>query len=204
MRFLFVLVGVALISASWAVWRTWDWEGLVLNLATELIGAVATYLLLERLVGGQEEEEEERRRLIAELGSSVKDVAIAAAEKLYQRGWLELPEANLMGADLQEASLLAANLHGAYLTGANLHGTDLLYANLQEAHLRGANLQGADLRGANLQETDLRAVKFDENTVLPDKTKWSPDTDMARFTDPKHPDFWRSGYRTSPAYRGDA
>jgi uncharacterized protein YjbI with pentapeptide repeats len=54
-------------------------------------------------------------------------------------------------------------------------------ANLGEVNLGGANLQGAILKRANL----------DEFTILPDGTKWTPDTDMARFTDPDHPDFWR-------------
>lgn len=42
---------------------------------------------------------------------------------------------------------------------------------------------------ANLQGANLLAAWFDEDTVLPDGTKWVPDTDMERFTDPDHPDF---------------
>jgi hypothetical protein len=64
--------------------------------------------------------------------------------------------------------------------------------NMPRIGLSGANLQGADLTGA----------KFDENTTLPDGTKWTPDTDMTRFTDPEHPEFWRSDIKWSPAYRG--
>jgi hypothetical protein len=37
--------------------------------------------------------------------------------------------------------------------------------------------------------------------VLPDGTRWTPDTDMERFTDPQHPAFWRSDNRHSPAHR---
>ena len=74
--------------------------------------------------------------------------------------------------------------------------------NLQEADLRGANLQEANLWGANLQGADLGGATFDENTMLPDGTKWTPGTDMGRFTDREHPDFWRSDDPASPAYRG--
>jgi hypothetical protein len=49
---------------------------------------------------------------------------------------------------------------------------------------------------------DLRDTQFDEETRLPDDTKWTPDADMSRFTDPKHPEFWRSDFLFSPAYRG--
>jgi DNA-binding NtrC family response regulator len=47
------------------------------------------------------------------------------------------------------------------------------------------------LGGANLQMAS-----------LPDGTNWTPDTGMARFTDPEHPEFWRSDDPGSPAYRG--
>jgi hypothetical protein len=70
----------------------------------------------------------------------------------------------------------------------------LPYANLQGANLSYANLQGAVLEDAELNET----------TILPDGTQWTPDTDLKRFTDPKHPNFWRSDEPDSPAYRGDA
>jgi hypothetical protein len=97
-----------------------------------------------------------------------------------------LKEVDLEDANLQGANLLGANLQGAFLRGGNLQGAHLGGANLQGVKLFNANLQGADLFNANLQGAD-----FDENTTLPDGTNWTPNTDIARFTDPKHPDFWR-------------
>jgi uncharacterized protein YjbI with pentapeptide repeats len=116
--------------------------------------------------------------------------------------WANLQEADLVRANVQEARLSMANLQGAHLSFANLQGTDLSMANLQEDILSFADLRGADLREANLQGADLNGVKFKENTKLPDNTNWMPETDMARFTDPQHPDFWRSNDPHSPAYRG--
>jgi hypothetical protein len=92
-----------------------------------------------------------------------------------------LSRANLQAADLDSANLEAADLQEAYLETANLHG-----ANLLEADLRGANLTHANLEGAALTGT-----QFDEATILPDESTWTEETDLARFTDPDHADFWR-------------
>jgi len=221
---LLILIVVGLVSSLGTAWRTGDWEGLFLNLGTEMLGAVATYVLLELFIGGRERREAKKAALIAQMGSSVKDVAVAAAEELARHGWLydgslqgaNLMEANLQGASLNNAklggvrltwanlrwaNLGGANLQGAILTGANLQEADLFEANLQgvnlwvtnlqEANLDTADLQGASLQKANLQGANLEGASFDENTRLPDGTKWTPDTDMARFTDPDHPDFWQ-------------
>jgi uncharacterized protein YjbI with pentapeptide repeats len=140
-----------------------------------------------------------------------------------------LQGANLSGANLQEASISQTNLQRANLSDANLQEAELLITNLQEVILKGASLKGADLRNANLKGADLRAVDlrganlrgaslqgvnffddpvigaplYDENIILPDGMSWTPSTDMKRFTNPEHPDFWRVDYRDSPAYRGD-
>lgn len=104
-------------------------------------------------------------------------------------------------ASLQEARLDCANLRKVKLNETNLRGAVLTEADLQGANLQRANSQGAVLAFANLQDTDLDGVIFDEDTVLPDSihdhatrewtSKWTPSTDMARYTDPNHPDFWR-------------
>jgi uncharacterized protein YjbI with pentapeptide repeats len=264
-----VLVGLGvgtLVSLLLGLLLTCDWGGLLLNLGAEFGGALATYGLLELLIRRREEEEEKEEELeakkadlIAQMGSSVKDVAIAAAEELGRYGWLRdgsLRGADLLHANLQGASLSKANLQGAYLYGANLQGSDLTVANLSGADLRHANLQGsllsdallsgadlsradlseanlsgaelrgtdmtfanlrkgyllladlseanlyltdlgeatlsrADLSGADLIGTKLKGAELSEDTTLPDGTKWTPATDMARFTYPDHPDFWR-------------
>lgn len=122
-----------------------------------------------------------------------------------------LAHAVMFGADLQEATLFDAILAGANLEGANLRrailqGADLSQANLKSADLTGAmmetaNLEAADLSAAdlsganlltvNLENANLSGAKFDPSTTLPDETTWTPGTDMERFTNPQHPDFWR-------------
>ncbi len=112
-----------------------------------------------------------------------------------------LESANLVGANLESANLRDANLQGSNLRGTNLQGARLIEANLQEVNLGGANLESANLKNANLVGANLVDTKFDESTILPDGTKWTPDTDMGRFTDPNHPDFPRSVNPYGSAFR---
>jgi uncharacterized protein YjbI with pentapeptide repeats len=114
-----------------------------------------------------------------------------------------LQESRLEEANLQEADLREANLQKATLTRGKLQGARLRQANLQGVHLWQANLQGTDLREANLQGAILSSARFDENTILPDETHWTSETDLSSFTDPNHAKFWRSNNRLSPAFRGD-
>jgi hypothetical protein len=44
-------------------------------------------------------------------------------------------------------------------------------------------------------------AQWDETTILPDGTFWTAEVDLARFTDPKHAEFWRSDELGSPAYK---
>lgn len=194
-------------------WRSGDWFGAVFSLGPELVGAVVTYALFDRFVGRREQTEAEKARLIEEMGSSVQGVAVAAVEKLRKRGWLwdgSLKRAELYGADLSKADMYRADLRKAHLEDTNLAEANLSDTNLAEAQLANANLydamvygadlakanlteanlHGAFLEGANLQGAELHGVKFDESTTLPDGTLWTSSTDLKRFTDMEHPDFW--------------
>ncbi|MCA9904034.1 MAG: pentapeptide repeat-containing protein, partial [Anaerolineae bacterium] len=86
------------------------------------------------------------------------------------------------------------DLRGALLVGADLSG----------AELNSTNLAQAVLINANLADALFVDVTFDASTTLPDGTHWTPDTDLSRFTDPDHPQFWRSDNPVSPAYREDS
>ncbi len=118
---------------------------------------------------------------------------------------------NLQGANLSEAYLFLANLQeadldGANLTKANLQLANLIRANLRMVNLRGVNLKRAKLLDANMLEANLQGAEivhadFNENTILPDGSRWTPETDLDRFINPAHSGFWRSGNPQSPAYR---
>jgi len=240
-----LLIG-ALIPAAWSVSRTGDWEGLAANFSTEMAGAAITFILLDWIIGGRERREEHHQEtefqksdLTARMSSSVREVALAAADELRHNGWMmdgtlrgaclrradlqsadlsksDLADANLHRVSLQNADLWAANLHradlsGAWLTNARLwqaqmmeanlwqarlHKADLREANLREAvmnetRLQEANLRGANFEGALLQDAKLDKAQFDTTTILPDGQHWTPTTDLTRFTNPQHPDFWQ-------------
>lgn len=224
---------IAVIPCIAALLAGETWSGLSLNFGTEMAGAFVTFVVFDRLIERYEKHEEEiteqeklKADLITQLGSQVQDVAVNAAEQLNRYGWLRdgtLRRANLFGANLFEANLSRTNLEGANLEKANLEGirlikanlieTNLLWvnleganlfrANLRKTHMFEANLEGACLIEANLEGAHMTRAKFNEETILPDDTKWAPETDMARFTDPNHPDFWRSDNLQSPAYQSD-
>lgn len=167
------------------VWMWKDWQGFLLNLGTELIGAGLTFFLIDQVLRQRERSEEEKQaeafskaELIARLGSSVQSFAVAAAEELRRRGWLtdgslnetsllaanlqnaplsygQLFRTNLGDANLQQADMSHITLQGAHLDGAKMHGAYMLGANLQEASLVSAKLSGADLREANLKDAEL-------------------------------------------------
>jgi len=120
----------------------------------------------------------------------------------------DLQRANLSGVNLRRANLWSANLQGATLVAADLEHALLAKANLENVNLAGTNLMNVNFSGANLQgailvdSTGTGMGRISGTTTLPDGSKWTPATDMGRFTDPNHPDFWRSDDPTSPAYHG--
>lgn len=88
------------------------------------------------------------------------------AERRELRHHADLNSANLLGAQLE-----STDLNGAILCNAVLIKSDLRHADLRRTNLRYARIKGAQLHGALL----------DEDTILPDGTRWSPETDMTIF-----------------------
>jgi len=99
--------------------------------------------------------------------------------RMIRLGWLtgaNLYGAYLRAANLDRANLTDAHLYGAHLYGADLRDANLTRANLTRAYLTDANLYGADLRDANLDRANLHGA------FLPDGTRWTPETDMQKWT----------------------
>lgn len=95
----------------------------------------------------------------------------------YER--IILAHADLTGIYLGGANLKRSNLHGANLTNANLRDADFSDANLQNVNFSGAHmacviLKGTNLRGANLDTANLWGAVFNEMTIMPDGTFWTP------------------------------
>jgi len=126
--------------------------------------------------------------------------AVVEEEEEHELRGSDMSGAYLRYAELDGADLRHTNFEGAYLFGANLVGANLSDAVLIGANLIGANLAGAIVSGANFSEAHLNGANliganfeaaYLKGAKLPDKTTWTDNTDMTRFTNPNHPDFWQ-------------
>lgn len=226
-----VLIGIGALLGR-AIYATDEADqawGYGVNIYTSFISTLVTVLILDELNrrrASQEAETALKEQLAMDAASSVNAIARHALHQLSRRDWLRgdhgalrgrrLADADLSGVDFEGANLRGANLMRANLEDANLSFTDLRGAKLSRANMKAdlwladlqdtllinVNLEGASLLAANLQGAKLDGASFNTDTHLPDKTYWTPETDMTRFTDPEHPDFWRSDEDWSPAYRG--
>lgn len=148
------------------------------NFSTEVIGAVAIFVLFELILSNRHAKEQ----LIREMRSPDNATANLAVESLRERG--------------EVGWLIDGTLHCANLTRANLEN-----ANLYRADLKGADLSYATLRGANLEDAILIDAIFSEYTTLPNGEYWSQATDLRAFTNSMHPQYWRSSDKMSPAFK---
>ena len=181
-----VLLFTGIIASLIGLAHSGDWDSFALNLGTELLGAVLTFILLELILGRQEKQEEQLRtesellaRLLRQMRSKDNSTALQAVEELRALGWLtgdtlrgiDLYRANLEGTNLtsvnlEGATLREAILQGAYLRGINLENANLAKANCLAAVMRDSRLRGADLREANLERVDLRDAELERAVLL--------------------------------------
>ena len=196
-----VALGVGgVIPSLIALLRGETFEGFLLNFGTEMLGAAVTFFVFDQLIGSREKHEAEihkkvqlQKFLAAQMRSKVNEEAIRASEELWRHGWLS--DGSLMGAYLRDANLRGANLHRANLQEANLRGANLSGANLNKTNLSDANLRGANLSEAVLYEAVLIGTDLNE-TILPDGSVWTPETEMGKFTHPSNRKVW-----TPPEYQ---
>lgn len=131
----------------------------LLNISSELIGAVITYILFELIIGRAEKKnEEERRKIEAQLQLRTK---LLKAES-FEEKQLILDEINALGV-MRGANLMYSDLNGLYMSGLDMQGVDFSWsdlsgANLSNANLEGANLTNTNLRGAILMEANFRSA----------------------------------------------
>lgn len=82
---------------------------------------------------------------------------------------------------MSDALLYRAQLNGADLRGAIFHNTKF-----GGVSFKGANLDGARFMGNDIKWDGKYPPLF---PTLPDGAKWTPETDMAKFINPKHPEY---------------
>jgi uncharacterized protein YjbI with pentapeptide repeats len=147
-RILLALIVVAFIFALISGFEDgqFQWRGLVGNLASELIGAVITYAIIERIVHASADNADTKRQLIRKLENPHAGAAITAVQELYARGWLQ-----------------DGSLYGWFLKRANLEKADLRKANTNELGLYRCNLTDA-----LINENQLAVMSDLRRTIMPD------------------------------------
>jgi len=132
-------------------------------------------------------------------GSDLRYVNLKGAQLQNAR----LNGVHMIYANLAKVLMEETNLAGSNLVGTNIRGSNLIRANLSDCDLAHVDLSDSNLFQSNLKNCVLYFTHFNENTVLPDAENigsfgelqydkyWTPETDMTRYTDPNHPDFWQ-------------
>ena len=145
------------------------------------------------------------------IGTDLRDTDLRFARlKSADLSQAKLNSAKLFGAKLQKTKLYGADFMLADLRNADLCKAEVWATNYGEkqqrgvvvceknipppAKLRYAKLQGAYLEGAILHGQWYQgAIPPHESylycAVLPDEEKYTPITDMKKYTDPQHPEF---------------
>jgi hypothetical protein len=188
------------------------------DLFPEAAGILFTIVVLNQLAE-KRNKRELKEALIRQLGSQSNDFALEAKRQLEGLDWLDealarkrfrhadwqgsvLVNMNLVDSDLRDVKLMRTLLMNTNMAGANLRDAKLTNADLTHASLTRTDLIGTIMTGADLTDVDVTDCRTDSRTILPDGTYWTPDKDMARFTDQNHPEFWRSDDPNSPAHWG--
>lgn len=185
------------------------------SISTEMIGAIIATVFLGfvlTIFGRYEAIQNQQTDLVLQMGSPDYTTAIEAVRRLKANDWLDrgiLDGEYFAGADLHGVSLAGLDMRGADFTGANLEGTNLSATFLEGAIFCGANLRnakvGIDYHSVAAINTSRYLLALTETTeaeyidplttwlkgsIMPDCTEWSIETDIGRFTNPSHPNFW--------------
>ena len=97
----------------------------------------------------------------------------------------------LSKSNFNQSHFTLTNLRRASMSDTNFQDSSLANADLAFSTIVGCNLRKTNLAGVNLKNAVLLDCQFDEGTILPDETYWTPNANMKWYTDPEHPDFWQ-------------
>lgn len=85
----------------------------------------------------------------------------------YDRGPINLTDANLLGADLEAADLTNVNFYSAHLDYSWMVDANITGATFSNASLTHANIEGVNVRGTDIGSADLTGVEWPEGVPLP-------------------------------------
>ncbi|MEO0562267.1 MAG: hypothetical protein AAF125_09135 [Chloroflexota bacterium] len=132
---LITLLLVAFITGGLAAFENGqlDWRGLMINLSTEVIGAVITYFVIDRIINQNEDEEKLKTRLIREMENPDNGLTVRAVQELRTRGWLQ--DGSLYGWFLQRNNMDNLDLRDADLAGFGLYRSSLRNTRIEISQL---------------------------------------------------------------------
>ena len=100
-------------------------------------------------------------------------------------------QADLASACLKNCDLQASIFDNADLSHADLSGCKLEHVDFTEANLTNANLTNAIITDTTqLTGAKLPSFEEDERGFVKEGSIWQKHTDMKRFTDPNHPNYY--------------
>ena len=97
--------------------------------------------------------------------------------------------ADLQNADLRKAEMRVTNFGEMQQREVDVSTTDISVTNLCWAKLQGAYLEGAILPSQRYQNAISSHELYLYCAMLPDEEKYTPTTDMKKYTDPQHSEF---------------
>lgn len=167
------------------------------EVSPELIGIAIGVLLIDRANekrAKRSAKQQLKSQLIREMSSKDNGIALRAIEEIRHHRWL-------YDGSLRNQVFSGANWEGADLAGADFQGSAIIFSNLRG----GVDLTAAQLNDTSFDESDLSEVigletAYFKKIGMPDGEWYLPGTNLSRFTDPRHTNFWRSNDKNSPAY----
>ncbi len=123
-----------------------DIRTLGMNLATELIGAVITYYIIDRIVKNSIDNSELKPQMIRRLENPDPGITWQALKDLEAKGWLQ-----------------DGSLYGWFLRRANFKNADLLAMDTN-----GLGMYRCNLEGAKIEEEQLAVMTDLRRTIMPD------------------------------------
>lgn len=183
-------------------------QDLYANGGAELLSIAITVLIIDTL-NKKRSEDERKRELILQMGSPSNDFAIEAVRLLDHHNWVKdgslrkqfftyanLENVILLAADFSHSTIIESTFKNAELEDTTFHGCRFEYCNFENIEFAHINMSDSELIGCffrNANMSNIHPLNW-KNTILPDGTIWTPDTDMEKFTNPEHPNFYVPEY----------
>lgn len=164
---LLLIVSVLLIGYS--LCKGQEWPGLWLNLATELLGAVVTFLIFDYYIGNREKIQEAKTSLIRDLHSEDRELRMYAFTRLVEDDLLsdiKVNGVNLDGLVLEKQKMDNVDFSLSSLIGANIDNCEFYNCRFNKSKLKGSVLTNTTFKKCSFDRADFSGSHFTNNKVI--------------------------------------